>query len=356
LGCRFDGWSDRFRYDLWEKAFEKAWLEMTFYTRKKNFGETLPWSFIETGVGSDFLWKEYQRSLREEITPSCSVGDCHRCSLCDGKEIAVREGRPLQKDAPPKKERSEIRKKGLRMKFRLTFVKKGEFRFISHLELAHLFYRSAKRAGLSLHHSEGFHPMPKIVFEKALPVGVESLREIVDIELEGRIASDELRDRLNRSLPDGIEIIEAREVLLPFRSSSPPDRSVYRIYLDHLLSKEESQSRLKKALEKGELFILQERKEKKRKIDLLPLIEKAEIYPVRNSSHFDSKPSEVSNSTAISNGVKEEIGESGDIVGLGLELVLRSHGGKTAKPLEALETLLELGREALAQCRIVKIE
>jgi len=198
--------------------------------------------------------------------------------------------------------------------------------------------------------------MPRIIFEKALPVGVESLREIVDIELEGRIASNELIDRLNRSLPDGIEIIEAREVLLPFPSSSPPDRSVYRIYLDHLLSKGEAQSRLKKAFEKGELFILQERKEKQRKIDLLPLIERAEIYPVRNSSHFDSKPSEASSSTAISNGVKEETGESGDIAGLELELVLRSHSGKTAKPLEALEALLELGREALAQCRIVKLE
>jgi len=330
LGCRFDGWSDQFRYDLWEKAFEKAGLEMTFYTRKKNFEETLPWSFIETGVGSDFLWKEYQRSLKEEITPSCSAGDCHRCSLCDGKEITVREGRPLPKDAPQKKERSEIRKKGLRMKFRLTFVKKGEVRFISHLELAHLFYRSAKRAGLSLHHSEGFHPMPKIIFEKALPVGVESLREIVDIELEGRIASDELIDRLNRSLPDGIEIIEAREVLLPFASSSPPDRSVYRIYLDRLLSKEEAQSRLKKALEKGELFILQERKEKKRRIDLLPLIERAEV--------------------------REETGESGDIAGLELELVLRSLSGKTAKPLEALEALLGLKGEALAQCRVIKVE
>jgi len=356
LGCRFDGWSDQFRYDLWEHAFEKAGFEMAFYTRKKNFEETLPWSFIETGIGSDFLWKEHQRSLKEEITPSCKAGDCHRCSLCDGKEITVREGRPLQMDSSKKGERSEIRRKSLGMKFRLTFVKKGEVRFISHLELAHLFYRSAKRAGLPLHHSEGFHPMPRIIFEKALPVGVESLREIVDIELESRISSTELVKRLNQTLPEGIEIIEASEVLFSFPSSSDPQRAVYRISLDHLLSKEEAQSRLKKALEKGELFILQERKEKKRRIDLLPLIERAEIYAVRNSSHFDSKPSEASNSTAISNGVKEKTGESGDSAGLELELVLRSLGGKTAKPLEALEALLGLGGEALAQCRIIKVE
>jgi radical SAM-linked protein len=329
LGCRFDGWSDQFRYDLWEKAFEKAGLEMTSYTRKKGFEETLPWSFIETGIGLDFLWKEYQKGLKEEITPSCTAKDCHRCNLCDGKEIVVKEGRPLQIDSS-KKERSEIRRKSLGIKFRLTFVKKGEIRFISHLELAHLFYRSAKRAGLALHHSEGFHPMPRIIFEKALPVGVESLREIVDIELEGRVSSTELVKRLNQTLPEGIEIIEASEVLFSFPSSSDPQRSVYRISLDHLLSKEEAHSRLKKSMEKQELFILQERKEKKRRIDLLPLIERVEI--------------------------KEETEESGEIAGLGLELVLRSLSGKTAKPFEALEALLGLGGETLAQCRIIKVE
>lgn len=329
LGCRFDGWSDQFRYDLWEKAFEKTELKMTFYTRKKDIEETLPWSFIETGVGSDFLWKEYQKALKEEVTPACAK-NCHRCSLCDGKEIIVREGHPLLMGSSKKPERNEARRKSLGMKFRLTFVKKGELRFISHLELAHLIYRSAKRAGLPLHYSEGFHPMPRIVFEKALPVGVESLREFVDIELEGRISSTELKARFNQTLPEGIEIMEAKEVLFPFPSSSEPHRSVYRIYLDHLLSKEEAQSRLTKALEKQELFILQERKEKKRRIDLLPLIERAEI--------------------------KEGTQESGDRAGLGLELVLRSHSGKTAKPLEALEALLELGGEALGRCRIIKVE
>jgi radical SAM-linked protein len=224
----------------------------------------------------------------------------------------------------------EIRKKGLRMKFRLTFVKKGELRFVSHLELAHLFYRSANRAGLSLHYSEGFHPMPRIVFEKALPVGVESLREIVDIELEGRITSTELMERLNQTLPEGIEIIEAREVLFPFPSSSLPHRSVYRISLDHLLAKEEALSRLKKSMEKEELFIFQERKEKKRRIDLLPLIERVEV--------------------------KEETEEAGEKVGPVLELVLRSPSGKTAKPNEVVEALLGIQGEALAQCKIVKLE
>jgi radical SAM family uncharacterized protein/radical SAM-linked protein len=330
LGCRFDGWSDQFRYDLWKKAFEKAGLEMAAYTRKKGFEERLPWSFIETGIRPDFLWKEYQKGLEEEVSPPCTAKECHRCGLCDGKDIAVREGRPMELPPLEKEKRSEIRRKGLRTKFRLAFVKKGEARFISHLELARLFYRSARRAGLSLHHSEGFHPMPRIVFEKALPVGVESMREFVDIELEGRASSTELRERFNQNLPEGIQIIEVREVLFPKASSSLPNRSVYRISLDHLLSTGEARSRLKNAMERGELVILQMRKEKERRIDLLPLIERVEV--------------------------KEEAGEPAQEAGPVLELVLRSLGGKTAKPLEALEALLGLQGEALSRCRVVKVE
>jgi radical SAM family uncharacterized protein/radical SAM-linked protein len=363
LGCRFDGWSDQFHDDLWKKAFEKAGLEMSSYTREKRVEETFPWSFIETGIGADFLWKEYQKGLKEEFSPSCTAGDCRRCGLCDGKKIAVREGPHAEFEPSKKMEKSGIRKKGIGKKFRLTFVKQGEIRFVSHLELAHLFYRSAKRAGLPLRYSEGFHPMPRIIFEKALPVGVESLREIVDMELEGRISSTELMERLNQTLPDGIEIVEAREVLLPFPSPSPPLRSVYWISLDHLLSKEEAHSRLKKAQEKGELFILQERKAKKRRIDLLPLIERVEVNPVRNSSGalnpagiiLKSNPAAEKRSI-ISNGVKEKTEGTGERVGLVMELVLRSLGGKTAKPLEALDALLGIGGEDLARCKVVKVE
>jgi radical SAM family uncharacterized protein/radical SAM-linked protein len=330
LGCRFDGWSDQFREDLWKRSFEKAGLERSSYTRQKTLEETLPWSFIETGIGADFLWKEYRKGLNEEVSPSCTAGDCRLCGLCDGEKIGVREGPRAEPEPSKKTERKAIRKKDLGKKFRLTFVKQGEIRFVSHLELAHLFYRSAKRAGVPLRYSEGFHPMPRIIFEKALPVGVESLREILDMELEGRISPMELAERLNQTLPEGIKIVEAKEVLFPFPSHSSPLRSVYRISLDDLLSTEEAQSKLKKAREQEELFILQERKGKKRRIDLLPLIERAELT-----------------------GKKKE---SGGRAGLAMELVLRSSGGKTAKPLEAVEALLGLRTEALARCRIVKLE
>ncbi len=330
LGCRFDGWSDQFNFSFWEKAFEKVGSEMGFYTRKKEPEGTLPWSFIETGIEPTFLWQEFQKSVKEEISPPCVSGDCHRCGICNGKTIQVKEGLFNEIRPPEMVERGGIQKKKIKKRFRLRFTKKGEVRFLSHLELAHLFYRASRRSDLPLWHSEGFHPMPRIVFAGALPVGVESLMEIVDLELEDQLYPLEVMERLNPILPQGIKIIEAEEVPFSSTPSSLLRQSVYWIPLDHLLSKKEVITKIKKVLEKREFVIHQERKGKKRSVDVRPLIERLEV--------------------------KEEGKKSGEGRNWGIELVVRNEGRRTAKPSEIIEALLRLEGEALAQCRITKIE
>ncbi len=330
LGCRFDGWSDQFNYSLWKEAFDKIGLEMGLYAGKKNLVETFPWSFIETGIEPMFLWEEFQKSLKEETSPPCVEGDCHRCGICNGKTIRVKESHPNEIGSLEKMERRGIQKRGIKKRVRLKFTKKGEVRFLSHLELAHLFYRASKRADLPLCHSEGFHPMPRIIFATALPVGVESLMEIVDIELEGRITPLEVMERLNPMLPQGIKIIEFEEVPFSSPPSSLPHRSVYWIPLDHLLSKEEAITKIKKALEKREFFIHQERKGKKRSVDVRPLIEKMEV--------------------------RENGKRSGEGRSWGVELVLRNEGRRMAKPSEIIGALLGLEGEPLSQCKVIKLE
>jgi radical SAM family uncharacterized protein/radical SAM-linked protein len=327
LGCRFDGWSDQFRYPLWKEAFEKTGMDMDSHTRKRKFEDILPWSFIETGMDAQFLWGEYQRGLKEKISPPCVREICHRCGICDGKTITVREGDPVEIKAPASMAKKDLRKKGMKRKIRLKFRKVGEMRFLSHLELAHLFYRASKRADLPLCFSEGFHPMPRIIFATALPVGMESLTEIVDVECEGKTTPPEVMERLNQTLPPGVEIIDAEEVPLFFHLSSLPHPSVYWIPLDPLLPKEEAIPKIKKALDKKEFFVHQERDGKKRSVDIRPLIEKMEI--------------------------KERSGEENR---WGVELVLRKVTGRTAKPIEIVGAILGLDGEPLAQCKVVKLE
>ncbi len=329
LGCRFDGWSDQFRYPLWKEAFEKAGVPMDPHTRRRNFEDTdrLPWSFIGTGVDVQFLWDEYQRGLQEKISPPCVKQDCRRCGICDGKTITVRESPPAATKGPERIVRKEGQRKGTKKKIRLRFKKVGEMRFLSHLELMHLFYRASKRVDLPLCFSEGFHPMPRIVFATALPVGMESLKEIVDLECEGKITPLEVMERLNQALPPGIEIMEAGEVPLFFDLSSASNPSTYWIPLDHLISREEIATKIGRALDKKEFLIHQERDGKKRTVDIRPLIEKMEM--------------------------KERLGEEPQ---WGVELVIRKTVGRTAKPIEMVGAVLDLEGEAQAQLKITKIE
>lgn len=330
LGCRFDGWSDQFHYPLWKEAFDRVGVKMDFSTRKKSIDETLPWSFIETGIASTFLWQESQKGIKGESSPPCQGGDCKRCGICNGKAIRMSESSPMEMVRLERKERGRVLGKGLKKRVRLRFTKRGEIRFISHLELAHLFYRASKRAGLPLCYSEGFHPMPRIIFAAALSVGIESLFEIVDLELEGSTPPHEIKERLNQTLPHGIEITEAEEVPLAFPSSFLSRWSVYWIPLDHFLTKEEVTANIKKALDKGEFLLHQERKGKRRNVDVRPLIEKMEV--------------------------KEKKEPSGESSLWGVELTLRGGMGRTAKPTEIIGAILGLEGEQLAQCKVLKLE
>jgi radical SAM-linked protein len=166
--------------------------------------------------------------------------------------------------------------------------------------------------------------MPRIVFARALPVGVESQREIVDMELEGRITPFEVMERLNQTLPPGLKIMEVKEVSLFMPSPSFLHRSVYWISLDHLLSKEETLAKIRGFLEKEEFFLTQERKGKMRSVDVRPLIEEIDVR--EENSHW------------------------------GVQLIVREGMGRSAKASEVLEAILSLNKEDLGQCRIVKIE
>ncbi len=72
------------------------------------------------------------------------------------------------------------------MRARITFSKSGPLRYIGHLDLQTLWERAARRAGLPLAYSNGFHPQAKIYFAAALPLGFSSRAEVMDMRLEVR--------------------------------------------------------------------------------------------------------------------------------------------------------------------------
>ncbi len=95
---------------------------------------------------------------------------------------------------------------------RLLFEKKGTAVWISHLDLMRLFQRAFKRAGLQLTHTQGYNPRPSVSIALPLSVGTQSGCELLDFDLDGdAVPTEEIRERLNRVLVDGIRVLEVYE-------------------------------------------------------------------------------------------------------------------------------------------------
>ena len=81
LGCRFDGWSDQYRHDLWLRAFEETGLDPDFYAlRERPLDELLPWDHLDAGVTKAFLCREWEKAQRAERTQDCRKG-CVGCGM-----------------------------------------------------------------------------------------------------------------------------------------------------------------------------------------------------------------------------------------------------------------------------------
>jgi radical SAM-linked protein len=100
------------------------------------------------------------------------------------------------------------------MRLRIAYTKVEDARYIAHLDLARVFERAVRRAGIAMSYTEGFNPRPKISFGFALAVGTTGEREYVDIDLEREQDLGEVLGRIQEQLPPGIRLLQGR-VLTP---------------------------------------------------------------------------------------------------------------------------------------------
>lgn len=97
-------------------------------------------------------------------------------------------------------------------RYRVRFTKREALRFISHHDLLRVFELALRRSGLKVAHTQGFNPRPKLSFALALSLGIESLDELVDIDLlhdDAPLAPSELVKVLGAQLPTGLTLLEA---------------------------------------------------------------------------------------------------------------------------------------------------
>ena len=209
-GCRFDGWSDKFSFPMWQEAFDAENTDVDFYTtRKKSHEESLPWDVIDTKVTKNFLLKELQNGLKGHLTSDCRETKCNTCGVCDFKTVFPITFNSLNKKNTNHAEADKTTPDSICSvpvynKIIVNYSKQNQAKYFGHLELVNIFLRAIKRAGIIVKHSEGFHPKPKISFTDSLPIGMESLNEVFYLTVSAKEKPSDFISKVNTNLPEGL--------------------------------------------------------------------------------------------------------------------------------------------------------
>ncbi len=200
-GARFEAWGEYFNVNLWREALEAENLSEDSLLAPFMPGEALPYGHIKAPANSEFLLKELAKAQEGLTTADCREGACHKCGAC-GKGLKI----DLAKTTESSSSVETAKPKGAKVPgespvYLLNFRKTGRLAYLGHLEQVELFKRAFRRAQIDLALSEGFHPQPKISFLTALPLGVVSEDEYLQIKTLNYYRPEELQERLAKELP-----------------------------------------------------------------------------------------------------------------------------------------------------------
>jgi radical SAM family uncharacterized protein/radical SAM-linked protein len=335
LGCRFDGWTDLLRFDLWEQAMAQADISVGPYLAARDHNRKLPWDSIDCGVNRDFLLHEAKKAPAGEATPDCRTGLCQDCGVCNQETIRIITAAaplPFTPATPVPSRPYQAMASGDTGKiFRIKFRKHQAARFLSHAELSEALIRAIKRQGLTFVYSQGYHPHPRISFAFATSVGMESRAEYADIQIAA-CGQEPLQrqEEINALLPAGLEILEIREMTPPAGSLSAQVTGFsYAITLPAPLLTEDGsldhsglREKIDAFLQSQATIIIRETGDKKVAKDIRPFV---------SSLVFDAEKR-----------------------ALILEVLISAAG--TVRPMEILTHVLKISPEAVLQARIVKTE
>jgi len=98
-GGRFDGWSEHFSYERWERCAAEALadepVDLAWYTtRERGYVEVLPWDHLDAGLDREWLWQDWEDAVdpagASEVE-DCRWTACYDCGVCPtmGTEIQV---------------------------------------------------------------------------------------------------------------------------------------------------------------------------------------------------------------------------------------------------------------------------
>jgi len=286
-GALFSSWKDHLSLAPYRKAVEELGLTWDEYTGPRDPETPLPWDHLSCGLTRRFLLTERERALAGRVTEDCRYGACRNCGVCghDGhvstltaqarKDIRPRlvfGERDQEGEQPP----HSLEKPDLTIRaahFRIWYEKTGPAAFLSQLELQAVFERALRRAGLPLSFSAGFHPMPRLSFGMALPVGVASLQEWINIFLRQDFEPDDVTTRLGRVMPEGLSPLRTERLDMGKRQPQPVIED-FELHLLRLAPQRLAQWAA--FMESGEFMVTRKTKRGTRDVDIRAMVASAE--------------------------------------------------------------------------------
>jgi radical SAM family uncharacterized protein len=212
-GARFDSWGDRFQPELWAEAFCREGVDPGIYRGAFDTGARLPWDHMDTGIRKAHLIREYRMALEGTSSPSCQETSCGPCAACDIPHLKL-PARP-----PGEGPRTKLREPPVwgvpsagMERYRAVYSKRGNARFLSHIDLIHVLERAFRRAGIEVAKSQGFHPKMLMSYGPALALGMEGLAEPLEFRAPFCFEEAAFAKRMNRCLPGGIRITRVEKL------------------------------------------------------------------------------------------------------------------------------------------------
>jgi radical SAM superfamily enzyme YgiQ (UPF0313 family) len=226
-GVKLEAWREFFNPDAYEHFCEKLGIDRKVCLGARPLDGPLPWDVVDTGVDKAFLVEEFRKADRCVATGDC-YGGCAGCGLgCEGdgrqkpgarRQESVADSRQASVVGTTSGVDTEQESFGapyhpapIANTVTFRYAKYGDARYVGHRDTASILVRALRAAGLSIKTHGKYHPLPKISFVSALPVGIESTCELIEAEIVGGDPpGDGLIGRINRVLPRGFKVLECR--------------------------------------------------------------------------------------------------------------------------------------------------
>ncbi len=162
---------------------------------------------------------------------------------------------------------------------RAKFMRGEEVKFISHLDIMRTFERALRRSGIPISYSTGFNPQPQIVFGLPLAVGFTSESEYADFQLIEYIDPYTFTKCLNKQLPSGLEILDAKikdnneNIMATIGAAS----YIILVYTPLDMGINDIKGKICAFRKEKNIIVAKEGKKRTRNIDIKPMIHKLKI-------------------------------------------------------------------------------